>query len=757
MMKSKGKKDGKTAADGSGVPNGTTKDKGGSGDGKPVPLTPYRRSPRRNGWSCPLHVLQIVAWFFLLVFNVFYFGVMVPVLPYEWQPAGYIIVGIFVLCHVISHVTCLTINPADPNTLKRREEREMPVFNRQLHAHVIENNHCYLCEVNVDKSSKHCSACNKCVIGFDHHCKWLNSCIGSRNYRLFIGCLVTAFVCCLLVCMVALYIAIVYQVNPVLLHPNELKAYRDGEPFSCQISTATPPDMTAANESAVTSQATPVCDFHQNLKIFGPVSGQAFFAVMIVLAILLLISLILLGHLLGFHLYLMSQGLGTYDYIMKQRAEEEEEEEESSRPEPPAREGKGCCSHKRTGRVAPTEGGNEDIEMRNTRRHNSDQATETTQGTNNQRNAIVEISRETTVVVHQEGKVKEPKSGRSTSSKTKKKKRKRLTPRALPPPPASLPQPQRHHHPTYNPYQASGDSTQPQPLPSPLPYTEETWMYPHGGLGGNMGAGMMQPETYIEQHIVRRFSIPMVQGGGGAMPMPFPLHTSNSVNELMPISARSIVPPVPLSRAALPPLTRQISMDPPPPALDYHSSSAESLHELATSENVSSLKKLQEVSDLSASFPPTQHSPSRIGSKPADIAPEAPSVEKKKKSKLKLKLKKKKSGADSKKGGSDSGWKAQQGEDVTDSKASRSPQKEGYQELATADERQAESSSAPTVPLLDLSGLPGNEEEEEEDEKDNDSQEGDKIIPPPEVPITNLEDEESMVRANRRRSLMLLR
>lgn len=230
---------------------------------------------------------------------------------------------------------------------------------------------------------------------------------------------------------------------------------------------------------------------------------------------------------------------------------------------------------------------------------------------------------------------------------------------------------------------------------------------------------------------------------------------SNSVNELMPISARSIVPPVPFSRAALPPLTRQISMDPPTPALDYHSSSAESLHELATSENVSSLKKLQEVNDLSASFPPTQHSPSRIGSKPADIAPEALSVEKKKKSKLKLKLKKNKSGADSKKGGSDSGWKAQQGEDVTDSKATRSPQKEGYQELATADERQAES-SAPTVPLLDLSGLPGNEEEED-DEKDNDSQEGDKIIPPPEVPITSLEDEESMVRANRRRSLMLLR
>ncbi|XP_041455263.1 uncharacterized protein LOC121408025 isoform X2 [Lytechinus variegatus] len=757
MMKSKGKKDGKTAAGGSGAPNGT-KDGGGGGDGKAVSPSPYRRKPRKNGWSCPLHVLQVVAWFFLLLFNVFYFGMMVPVLPYEWQPAGYIIVGIFVLCHVISHVTCLTINPADPNTFKRSTEREMPVFNRQLHAHVIENNHCYLCEVNVHKSSKHCSACNKCVIGFDHHCKWLNSCIGSRNYRLFIGCLVTAFVCCLLVCIVALYITIVYQVNPLLLHPNELKAYRNGEPLSCQTTPTTPAATTATNES-VTSQATPVCDFHQNLKIFGPVSGQAFFAVMIVLVVLLLISLLLLGHLLGFHLYLMSQGLGTYDYIMKQRAEEEEE---SSRSESLPRENKGCCSRKRSGRVAPTQGSNEDIEMRNTRRHNAEESRENHQGPlRNQRNAIVEISRETTVMVHREGK--EPKSARSTSSKTKKKKRKKPTPRALPPPPPTQPQ---RHLPTFNPYQTSGDPAQPSPLPSPLPYTEETWMYPHGVLGSKMGAGMIQPETYIEQHIVRRFSIPMVQGGGGATPMPFPLHTSNSVNELMPISARSVVPPVPISsRAVLPPLTRQISLDPPTAAVDYHSSSAESLHELATSENTTSLKKLQEANDLSASFPPAQRSPSRIQSEPTSIAPDPSSpVEKKKKSKLKLKLKKKKSPADSKKEESNSRRKAQQGGDVTDSKASRSPQSEGYHELATADERQPES-SAPTVPLLDLSGLRG-EDEDDDNEGDNsktseenkDSQEASKTVPPPNDSVTNLDDDDSLLRAaNRRRSLMLMR
>lgn len=58
-------------------------------------------------------------------------------------------------------------------------------------------------------------------------------------------------------------------------------------------------------------------------------------------------QLVFCSHFVIAYLHTVSQGLGTYDYIMKQRAEEEEEEEESSRPEPPSREGKGCCSHKR--------------------------------------------------------------------------------------------------------------------------------------------------------------------------------------------------------------------------------------------------------------------------------------------------------------------------------------------------------------------------------------------------------------------------
>lgn len=46
---------------------------------------------RINGWSCPWHPLQFVAWFFLIFFSVFYFGVIVFYLPKHWRAAGFIV------------------------------------------------------------------------------------------------------------------------------------------------------------------------------------------------------------------------------------------------------------------------------------------------------------------------------------------------------------------------------------------------------------------------------------------------------------------------------------------------------------------------------------------------------------------------------------------------------------------------------------------------------------------------------------------
>ena len=54
----------------------------------PSPELQGQRS-RRNGWSWPPHPLQIVAWLLYLFFAVIGFGVLVPLLPHPWVPAGY--------------------------------------------------------------------------------------------------------------------------------------------------------------------------------------------------------------------------------------------------------------------------------------------------------------------------------------------------------------------------------------------------------------------------------------------------------------------------------------------------------------------------------------------------------------------------------------------------------------------------------------------------------------------------------------------
>ena len=56
---------------------------GGSGETKEL----YH--PRCNGWNCPWHPLQILAWVFILFFTVFYFGFLIFYIPGAWSSIGY--------------------------------------------------------------------------------------------------------------------------------------------------------------------------------------------------------------------------------------------------------------------------------------------------------------------------------------------------------------------------------------------------------------------------------------------------------------------------------------------------------------------------------------------------------------------------------------------------------------------------------------------------------------------------------------------
>ncbi|XP_051703154.1 palmitoyltransferase ZDHHC1 isoform X2 [Oryctolagus cuniculus] len=250
---------------------------------------------RRNGWSWPPHPLQIVAWLLYLFFAVIGFGVLVPLLPHHWMPAGYACMGAIFAGHLLVHLTAVSIDPADANVRDKSYSGPLPIFSRSQHAHVIEDLHCNLCDVDVSARSKHCSACNKCVCGFDHHCKWLNNCVGERNYRLFLHSVVSALLGVLLLVLVATYVFVEFFVNPMQLRTH-------------------PHFEVVKNQSDVWFVFLPA----------APVETKAP-AILVLAALLILLGLLstaLLGHLLCFHIYLMWHKLTTYEYIVQHRPQE---------------------------------------------------------------------------------------------------------------------------------------------------------------------------------------------------------------------------------------------------------------------------------------------------------------------------------------------------------------------------------------------------------------------------------------------------
>ncbi|XP_014736226.1 PREDICTED: probable palmitoyltransferase ZDHHC1 isoform X2 [Sturnus vulgaris] len=263
--------------------------------GEVVPEVKVQRA-RRNGWSWPLHLFQIIAWLLFLFFALVGFGILVPLLPRHWLPAGYICPGVCFIYHLVVHLTAVSIDPADANVREKNYLGPLATFNRNQHAHVIENHHCHVCDVDVSAKSKHCGTCNKCVCGFDHHCKWLNNCVGERNYWLFLNSVLSAILGLGLLLLIAFYVFVEFFVDPTVLrsdqHFDALRNHMD--------------------RWFVFLPASPV-----------ETQAPAILVTAGIFILLSLVTMILLGHLLTFHIYLLWHKLTTYEYILQQRPQQQ--------------------------------------------------------------------------------------------------------------------------------------------------------------------------------------------------------------------------------------------------------------------------------------------------------------------------------------------------------------------------------------------------------------------------------------------------
>ncbi|XP_056330602.1 palmitoyltransferase ZDHHC11 [Danio aesculapii] len=247
---------------------------------------------RINGWSLPLHSFQFIALLIYSFMAIVAFGIYVPLLPAPWSYAAYALIGSAFVLHLFSHVTAVTIDPADVNVRRRKDySSPMPTFDNTKHPHVIDNLHCTLCEVDVSPKAKHCSTCNKCIANFDHHCKWLNNCVGGRNYWFFFTAVSSAVIGVILLFPLVLFVFIEHYVNPAVLR--------------------TAPQFQTVKGNGTWLVFLPVAPVET--------SSISLLVVSFITALLALASLLLLCHLLCFHIYLLSQGISTYEYIVRKR------------------------------------------------------------------------------------------------------------------------------------------------------------------------------------------------------------------------------------------------------------------------------------------------------------------------------------------------------------------------------------------------------------------------------------------------------
>ncbi|KAM9404242.1 palmitoyltransferase ZDHHC11 isoform 2-T2 [Salvelinus alpinus] len=256
-------------------------------------VTPSTASLSRvNGWACPPHSFQLVGWTIYSYMAVVGFGIYIPLLPSPWSHMAYSLTGIAFIVHLVTHLAAVSIDPAEAGVrAKKSYSNPLPVFDKKKQPHVIHNLHCYLCKINVDPKVKHCGVCNKCIEDFDHHCKWLNNCVGGQNYWYFFVAVLSATLGVLVLLMVILFIFIQHYMDPASLR-------------------------TAQQFSSVMSNGTwlvflPLAPLETSS---GTLLVVAFLTVMLATG-----SLLLLVHLLGFHIYLLLNKMSTYDYIITRR------------------------------------------------------------------------------------------------------------------------------------------------------------------------------------------------------------------------------------------------------------------------------------------------------------------------------------------------------------------------------------------------------------------------------------------------------
>lgn len=136
---------------------------------------------KRNGLSCPWDRLQMTAWGMMAYSTAVAYWQVELRLPHLGQLLYGTIFTLSQAAVLILGLLATCTDPTDPIVYNHRRAQQGLSFFDPDQYQAF----CTICGTYVQLHSKHCGECNRCVSGFDHHCRWLNNCVGRANYKFF--------------------------------------------------------------------------------------------------------------------------------------------------------------------------------------------------------------------------------------------------------------------------------------------------------------------------------------------------------------------------------------------------------------------------------------------------------------------------------------------------------------------------------------------------------------------------------------------